>query len=92
MVQVTKIPPLSCPLCKSTEVVQFFNRRKGKAYPATGVIFCYGCKHKVDMKTGKAVKVTVDKIEEFHIERAQDRRIENERQEEAKFKRPRRTL
>lgn len=61
--EVTKIPPLRCPQCKSDKVKPGFNKRVGKAFVRDGKIWCYSCNQVTDSK-GKAKKHTYSQFSE----------------------------
>jgi hypothetical protein len=76
--EIKKIPPLSCPLCKSTRVFQYFNHRKGRAYLPTGVVYCYDCKCETNTKTGTTRVISVEEFEKYQMEQARERRLKQE--------------
>lgn len=55
-VKVTKIKPIRCPQCQSTEVKAGFGKRVGRAWVRDGKIWCFQCKQVTDTKTGKVKK------------------------------------
>ena len=85
MTEVRKVPPLSCPLCHSTRVVQLFGSRKGRAYLSSGKIVCYECEKKVDINTNENTRISIDEFEQKYLELAHQRRVENEKKEKKKY-------